>query len=91
MAEIILLIIGASIVSAFVIFVVESSYLKTKDRELFHKYRVIKVTQQSGIINYKVKINGFLGLPFLYQTDYYTESLDNAIKYVDRKNKEYNN
>ena len=53
---------------ALIIFAIESSYAPSKPSRLFHKWKVVEVTHNDGTVDYTVKINGFLGMPFLYQT-----------------------
>ena len=94
-----LCIIGIFILAAIVVFIIKSSCVILKNKMIFHKRRIIKITHVSGKVDYNVEINGFLGLPFLWQTDQedmglYIESkrgmsLDAAIEYVKRKEKEY--
>ena len=70
-----------------------------KNKMIFHKRRIIKVTHASGEVDYNVEINGFLGLPFLWQIDQedmglYIDNkrgmtLEAAIEYVKEKDREY--
>lgn len=37
---------------------------------LFNKRKVMKITYASGKCDYIIKVNGCMGIPFLYQKDY---------------------
>ena len=94
-----LCIIGMFLLAGLIVFIIQSSDVILKNKRIFHKRRIIKVTHESGEIDYTVEINGFLGLPFLWQTDeedmglYIAVkrgmSLESAIEYVDRENIKY--
>ncbi len=94
-----LCVIGMLLLVALIMFIVQSSFVISKNKMIFHKRRIIKVTHASGKVDYNVEINGFLGLPFLWQIDQedmglYIDNkrgmpLEAAIEYVKRKDREY--
>jgi hypothetical protein len=94
-----LCVIGMFLLAALIVFIIQSSCVILKNKMIFHKRRIIKVTHASGEVDYNVEINGFLGLPFLWQIDqedmgFYIEikrgmPLEAAIEYVKKKDKEY--
>ena len=96
-----LCIIGTFLLAVLIVFIIQSSCVILKNKMIFHKRRIIKVTHASGEVDYNVEINGFLGLPFLWQIDQENKGLhieikrgmplDAAIEYVKRKEKEYLN
>ena len=94
-----LCVIGMLLLAALIVFIIQSSCVILKNKMIFHKRRIIKITHTSGEVDYNVEINGFLGLPFLWQIDQenmglYIEnkrgmSLEAAIEYVKKKDREY--
>ena len=51
------------LLAALIVFIIQSSCVILKNKMIFHKRRIIKVTHASGEVDYNVEINGFLGLP----------------------------
>jgi len=94
-----LCVIGMFLLAALIVFIIQSSCVILKNKMIFHKRRIIKVTHASGEVDYNVEINGFLGLPFLWQIDQedmglYIENkrgmpLEAAIEYIKKKDREY--
>lgn len=84
---------------AYLIFGITQSVCSTKSNLLFHNRKIIEVTHADGTVDYTVKVNGLMGLPFLYQTEvvdygmgeYYLTgmSLDEAKRHVLKKESEY--
>ena len=48
----------------------------TRPLRLYHKWKIIKVTHKNGDVDYTLKRNGFLAMPFLYFPDHITEEDD---------------
>lgn len=85
--------------SAYLIFGITQSVCSTKINLLFHKRKIIEVTHADGTLDYTVKVNGLMGLPFLYQTEVVDYglgeysltgmSLGEAKSHVQKKESEY--
>lgn len=91
--------IGFVLLIFLIIFIISSSLPTLKHRGIFHKYRIVENTLRSGEKRYSVEVNGFLGMPFLYQTDVEDYGLyectmrgmdfEEAKKYVEKRTLEY--
>lgn len=91
--------IGFVLLVFLTIFIISSSSPTLKHRGIFHKYRIVENTLRNGDKMYSVDVNGFLGMPFLYQTDIEdcglyertmrNMSLGEAKKYVEKRTLEY--
>ena len=92
--------IGFVLFVLLIIFIFSSSSPTLKHRGIFHKYRIVENTLRNGDKMYSVEVNGFLGMPFLYQTDVEdyglyectmrNMELDEAKKYIEKRTLEYN-
>lgn len=82
------------------VFIVSSSEPILKSERLFHKRKIVECTHADGTVDYTVKVNGFLGLPLLYQTDEYDYGLcilrckgmsfKQANEYIELRENDYN-
>lgn len=91
--------VGFVLLVLIVIFILSSSSPTLKHRGIFHKYRIVENTLRNGEKRYSVEVNGFLGMPFLYQTDVENYGLyectmrgmnfEEAKKYVEKRTLEY--
>ncbi len=89
-------------VIAFIIYAILESCPGSKNEQIFHERKIIEVTHGDGSVDYTVKINGLLGMPFLWQIDVRNSNdffewedmtgltLEAAKRHVERKQWEYN-
>lgn len=41
----------------------------TRPIQIYHKWKIVKVTHKGNYVDYTVKRNGYLGMPFLYDVE----------------------